>query len=43
MQMQRAAYPRHIFFNFEIYMLGGDMVKTDLRAIQHYKAQDERV
>jgi hypothetical protein len=23
--------------------LGGDMVKIDLRAIQHYKAQDERV
>jgi hypothetical protein len=23
--------------------VGGDMVKTDLRAIQHYKAQDERV
>jgi hypothetical protein len=23
--------------------VGGDMVKPDLRAIQHYKAQDERV
>jgi hypothetical protein len=25
------------------WLLGGDMVKIDLRAIQLYKAQDERV
>jgi hypothetical protein len=24
-------------------LLGGDMVKIDLKGIQHYKAQDERV
>jgi hypothetical protein len=45
------AFSSHIFWFWWICVCGqkrgthsgGDMVKIDLRAIQHYKAQDERV